>query len=83
MKSTSAQVTLAMVLGGLSIIGSVLGFGGYFNSKIEATNNRIGTVESRLTGIDVKLDFILGKYDGKFNQNTGKVEAYKATSTIK
>lgn len=79
------QITIAMIMGGISIIGSVLGFGGYFNSKIENTNARIGVVESRLTGIDVKLDFILGKYDSKFNQNTGIVEPIKsykiATST--
>lgn len=84
----SGQITLGMILTGLSIIGSALGFSGYFNSKIEATNARVGSVEGDIKSINTKIEFLVEIAGGKFNQNTGIVEIKKqsnnkTSSTIK
>ena len=77
-----AQISaLAIVLGGISILGSVLGFSSYFNGKIEAANTRIGKTEGNVQEINVKLDFILGRYGGQWNETTKKVEIVISTST--
>jgi hypothetical protein len=68
------QITLATVIAGFAIVGSILGFGNYFNSKIEATNKRVGETEGDVKALNAKVDFLVDIAGGKFNQNTGKVE---------
>ena len=52
------QITLAMLVGGFSLVASVLGFSGYFNGKIENTNEKVSELRADISAIRTDIVWI-------------------------
>lgn len=52
------QITLAALLGGLSLVGSIFGVSSFFGNKVDATNTRVSAVEGDIKAIKQDISWI-------------------------